>query len=89
MVPRMKPMRKTMIAYSAPAFVARNSWTRVVENDPAPNPAGPRRFHPKESPSSVDLLRDEVGCLCHSHLDSAVARDSPRRHERERRDRDC
>src|SRR5262249_16982183 len=45
------------------------------ERSPPIKHAVPRRFHPKESPSRVDLLS---GCLRHLASYSAVPRDAPR-----------
>jgi len=43
----------------------------------------------EESPSSVDLLGDEVGCLRHCHLIRQRSEMRPARHERERREYNC
>jgi hypothetical protein len=39
----------------------------------------------EESPSSIDLLGDEIGCMRHRHL----IRQCREMHERERREHNC
>ena len=43
----------------------------------------------EESPSSIDLLGDEIGCLRHRHLIRQCSEMRPARHERERREHNC